>query len=422
MLGDELLPAADHVLPRVIVKNGIVQTSLLIIANCAGAGILSLPKAINQSGLMAGSVLVVCAAILSAYTADILGRCYSLTTPRKKIVEGADAYAPEEPCESSYFARSPYAAIGWKAAGAVGAVGVTISQVLTQFCVLILFLLISGINLNKLIPQRSSLFFSLVGAGALAPLMLLRPGHVWGTAILAILASVILVAVVVILCATDAPHDPYAPPPAVTFSTFGSAFGVILFGFGGHAILPALQATMHNPTPARFRKAIVSSFAACTSMYLASSIGSVLTLGGAVGSDILTNFSGPINTFGLIAVTVHLLFAAVTVHIPLGQIMDHYAGAADYSARQVAIRALTMGCVALMIWAIGTHFFCVMGLVGGTCNNAMIFIFPPWFYLKLMPPAERTPAAIARMVVIMAMGTAGMASALIGAFDSCRTA
>ena len=120
--------------------------------------------------------------------------------------------------------------------------------------------------------------------------------------------------------------------------------------------------------------------------------------------------------------TVHLLFAAVTVHIPLGQIMDHYAGAADYSAQQVALRALTMGCVALMIWAIGTHFFCVMGLVGGTCNNAMIFIFPPWFYLKLMPPAERTPAAIARMVVIMAIGTAGMASALIGAFDSCRTA
>jgi hypothetical protein len=27
----------------------------------------------------------------------------------------------------------------------------------------------------------------------------------------------------------------------VDFSSFGSAFGVILFGFGGHAILPALQ-------------------------------------------------------------------------------------------------------------------------------------------------------------------------------------
>ncbi len=31
-----------------------------------------------------------------------------------------------------------------------------------------------------------------------------------------------------------------------------------------------------------------------------------------------------------------------------------------------------------MIYLVDTHFFCVIGLVGGTCNNAMIFIFPPW--------------------------------------------
>ena len=90
-------------------------------------------------------------------------------------------------------------------------------------------------------------------------------------------------------------------------------------------------------------------------MYLASAISSVRTLGGAVGSDILTNFSRPIDSFGLVAVTVHLLFAAVTVHIPLGQIMDHYLCATDCSVRQVVIRATTMGCVALLICAIGTQ-------------------------------------------------------------------
>ena len=424
MLNDELLlaPAAGQA-PLAEVKNGVVQTALLIIANCAGAGILSLPKAMNQSSLVAGSILVVCAAILSAYTADILGRCYSLTEQRKKGAQIVDALEDtrEDVTEKSYFARSPYAAIGWKAAGPFGAAAVTVAQVLTQFSVLVLFFLISGINLNKLIPQRSSLFFSLVCTAALTPLMLLRPGHVWGTAILAILASVILVVVVIILCTTGAPHDPYMPPPTVTFSTFGSAFGVILFGFGGHAILPALQATLHDATPTRFRQAVVGSFAVCTAMYLASSISSVRTLGGAVGSDILTNFSGPIDSFGLVAVTVHLLFAAVTVHIPLGQIMDHYLGATDFSARQVGIRVVTMSGVALLIWAIGGHFFCVMGLVGGTCNNAMIFIFPPLFYLKLLPLLERTPATMTRMVAITAVGTAGMVSALVGAVDTCRS-
>lgn len=470
---EEKLLSSDKAPDTTNAKNGVAQTALLIIANCAGAGILSLPKAMNQAGLIAGTVLVVAAAILSAYTADILGRCYNIiqqqeqdgiqapdssisvgvgdTVRVRDYEDGTDCIATierETSCatydvqysdgtkglgvraaqidehaqldvQTSFFARSPYAAIGQKAAGSLGAGAVTCAQVMTQFCVMVLFFLISGVNLNKLIPQRSSLFFSFVCTAALAPFMLLRPGHVWGTAIFAILASVILVVVVIFLCATDAPHDPYTKPPEVTFSTFGTAFGVILFGFGGHAILPALQATMANPTPSRFRQAVVGSFAVCTAMYLSTSIGAVQTLGGTVSDDILKNFSGSVNNFGLVAVTLHLLFAAITVHIPLGQIMDHYAGASDFSARQVAIRAVTMGAVAASIWVIGSNFFCVIGLVGGTCNNAMIFIFPPWFYLKLMSPEERTPLTVVKMSGIMLVGTGGMVSALVGAVEGC---
>lgn len=154
-------------------------------------------------------------------------------------------------------------------------------------------------------------------------------------------------------------------------------------------------------------------------MYLVTSVGSVLVLGGAVGDDILTNFNGSLNDFGLIAVTSHLLFAAVTVHIPLGQILDHYTGASDFSARQISVRLLTMVLVATCIWLVGDHFFCVIGLVGGTCNNAMIFIFPPWFYLQLVGAEQRTSMLVAKMVAIMALGTAAMVSVLIGAVDTC---
>ena len=130
----------DVVAPPDAAKNSVGQIALLIIANCAGAGILSLPKAMNGAGLWPASCLVVFAAVLSAYTADILGRCYSMT-------EGDDT-------GGSFFARSPYAAIGYRAAGAAGAIAVTTAQVLTQFSVLVLFFLVSGVNLNKLVPQH----------------------------------------------------------------------------------------------------------------------------------------------------------------------------------------------------------------------------------------------------------------------------
>lgn len=231
---------------------------------------------------------------------------------------------------------------------------------------------------------------------------------------LAILASVILVAVILILCATNAPHDPYTEPPAVTFGSLGTAFGVILFGFGGHAILPSLQATMADPTPHRFRQVIVYSFAVCTAMYLSTGISSVVTLGGTVNGDVLTSFSGWVNDFGLVGVTAHLLFAAVTVHIPLGGILDHYANAKDCSVRQMWVRVTTMSLVAVMIWAIGSHFFCVIGLVGATANSAMVFMFPPWFYLSLLPPEERTGVRWAKLIAIILIGLTGMVSALVG--------
>ena len=423
---EALLPASD-VREQKQPRNGVVQTALLVIANCAGAGLLSTPKAVNQAGLAGGIFLILFAALLSAYTADVLGRCYAIIARRGSQPStaggGAAGASSKDSCgdqQAAFFARSPYASVAQHATGRTGAIAVTVAQVTTQFSVMVLFFLISGVNLHKLCSSHTSLFFSLLCCAALAPLLLLRPGHVWGTAVFAILASVILVVVVIVLCATGAKHDSYIATPPVTFATLGSAFGVILFGFGGHAILPALQAAMRNPTPARFRRSIGWSFGICTAMYLGTAVSSVLTLGGAVSGDVLTNFSGNVNDFGLIAVTTHLLFAAITVHIPLGQIVDHYAGVtSDFSGRQVALRVATMAIVAAVIWIVGDRFYCVIGLVGGTCNNAMIFIFPPWFYYRLTPVGERSRALLIRVGCIIFVGTAGMVSALIGAADTC---
>ena len=149
-------------------KNSVWQTSILIIANCAGAGILSLPKAVNQAGLFGGCIMIVAAALLSAYTADILGRCYSVIHSgvsgdeiRHPLSEGDDDEGdnPERICEftprplaqhttsekmprptldiprvahdphdeTSFFTRSPYAAIGQRSFGNAGETAVILT-------------------------------------------------------------------------------------------------------------------------------------------------------------------------------------------------------------------------------------------------------------------------------------------------------
>ena len=113
---------------------------------------------------------------------------------------------------------------------------------------------------NKLFPHFSSAFFSLVCTAALAPLMMLRPGHVWGTAVFAILASVILVVVIIILCATGksaavqcvycavcvrTDHLLFGVYCAVTLLLFGVYCAVTLLLFGVYCAVTLLLFGVH---------------------------------------------------------------------------------------------------------------------------------------------------------------------------------
>lgn len=96
--------------------------------------------------------MVVCSALLSGYTADVLSRCYTITLRQSSVVEhkeknagGSGGGDEEEDRESdSFMTRSPYAAIGQHAVGKVGAVAVTVCQFATQFSVMVVFFLIAG--------------------------------------------------------------------------------------------------------------------------------------------------------------------------------------------------------------------------------------------------------------------------------------
>ena len=68
---------------------------------------------------------------------------------------------------------------------------------------------------------------------------------------------------------------------------------------------------MKNPTPQRFRKAVLSSFGVTTLIYLVTALFAVSTLGDKVEDNILTSFDdNTTNKFALAAVTFHLQLRA----------------------------------------------------------------------------------------------------------------
>lgn len=419
--------------------NNVTQTVILIVAEMAGGGILSFPKAVSGAGLWLGLVLVLIAGLVSAYTGEILARCYAMTKQRRAAFAvpvwttnsiclvaadlenqtknaGKTKSEVEHDTAGSYLERSPYACIAGEACGNAGVFAVTGSQIITLIGVSVVFLLISGINLNMLFPQHSALFYSMVCTLLIAPLTLLRPGHVWGTAIIAVIASVALAIVIIILCATDTTAaGSYTPLPTPTFATFGQSFGAILFGFGGHALFPALQSTMKKPE--QFRYAIGNAYFIVLTMYISVSAVAVTTFGGSTESNILQSFTeSGLQKFGIVAVTAHLLFAVITIQLPVGQILDHCFHVNKHlGVRHVCVRVATMGLTAVTLWGLQSKFFCVIALIGGTTTNLMTLVFPSLFYLLLLEPEERTLKVGIVQGAIILLGLAALVLSLWGA-------
>ncbi|KAH3782640.1 uncharacterized protein LOC127841085 [Dreissena polymorpha] len=85
---------------------GVLTTCVFIVGVIAGSGFLTLPKAMDDAGWI-GFVLVLVCCFLSAYTGDVLGKCWTLAQERNPgLTQGCIRY--------------PYPAIGELAYGTFG--------------------------------------------------------------------------------------------------------------------------------------------------------------------------------------------------------------------------------------------------------------------------------------------------------------
>ena len=96
------------------------MASIFIVGTMCGSGILALPFAMYLSGYIGLLLLVACGAV-SAYTGDILGRCWAVLRSRYPEYMG-DENIPD-----------PYNIIGYRAAGNVGLQATRVSNILQLF-------------------------------------------------------------------------------------------------------------------------------------------------------------------------------------------------------------------------------------------------------------------------------------------------
>ncbi|KAL7420911.1 hypothetical protein Q5752_004865 [Cryptotrichosporon argae] len=244
------------------------QTLFNAVAVLLGIGLLSLPLAYSYAGWVGGTAMLVGFAYICCHTAKLLA---ALIHSDSNLMGYTD--------------------IGRKAFGRWGGFGISALFFLELFAYGVALIVLFGDTLNALFPTVSSTTFKLVGFFFMVPTTLLPLRLLSLPSLLSTIASFFLVTIVLL----DGILKPVAPgslrdpmptnwAPELAGANWLGALGIILAGFGGHAVIPTLARDMRNPNS--FPTVINKAFAIATVISLISGAAGYLMIGNSVSDEI----------------------------------------------------------------------------------------------------------------------------------------
>ncbi|KAF2363943.1 Amino acid transporter transmembrane domain, partial [Trinorchestia longiramus] len=347
-------------------------TSFFLIAQMAGAGFLSLPMALNNTGWLGVPMMIVfCVAV--GYSGTRLGICWVILEERW-------------PEEYAIPIRQPYMEIADKALGKHG-------RRTALWCVLLTLIggstvyIILVSQLTSAIAGDDALsvceFVIIYGLCLLPFTWLGTPKDFWQASIIAVTATVIACAVVFIELFVAHVDDPLIQYPNPSISSFSLGFGAILFAFGGASTFPTIQNDMRDRSD--FWKSVVVAFLGILTVYLPVAVAGYGLLGNTVSSNILLAVGD--NTVVVVAIVTEVLNLLGTYLItfnPISQTFEEMLNIpGKFGPKRMALRSSVVLIEILICLAI-PDFGLILNLIGGSTVTLCSFILPPIMYMKLV--------------------------------------
>ncbi|KAL8581783.1 hypothetical protein ACOMHN_043201 [Nucella lapillus] len=385
----------------------LLMTSVFMVGEMAGSGVLALPSAVEATGWI-GLVLIPVCAFISSYTGGILGQCWLMVQQRYPEMRGHIRY--------------PYPAIGMKTFGGPGRIVISSSINFTLFGVSCVFLLLAAQNVHSIcvnhhLTDLPFCYWLMILMVVLYPFCLLGTPKdfkfvAMGASAATSVACVILV-VLMMLDRIDFP-DRTVVHNRVDFLGFAGAFGTICFAFGGHPTFPTFQNDMREPH--KFGKACIIAYSVMMLLYFPVAAGGYFVYGRLIEANILQTVSVGIPLMIIqILITIHLFCSFIIVINPLCQELEElFKVPHHFGYKRVILRTTVVGLV-LFITETIPHFGAILSLIGGSSTTLLAYIAPPIFYIKLCRMKGEWPD----IYVSPAMKTALWEIGLVTAFAGC---
>lgn len=374
--------------------------ALFLIAQMAGAGFLSLPKALANTGWI-GAVMMVVFCVGVGFSGIRLGRCWMILEERwPKLYAGGS--------------RQPYMDIAYQALGNAGRIFTLVCVFLTLFGGATVYLILMSSFLNNLIDDLSVCEWLLVVTAVLLPFTWLgTPKDFWQASVIAAGSTALacLVIFIELIIETDQhPNPEYRNP---TVSTFALGFGSILFAFGGSSVFPTIQNDMGDR--ALFGRSVIIAFAGLLLMYFPVAVTGYAVIGYEVKGNILldVNTDLVIIKVAIVMEVLNLMGTYVITCNPVYQVLEENLNIKPgFGWKRCVLRS----CIVALQLVIGLaipSFDKILNLIGGSTVTVCTFLLPGIAYLRLcdmkgdweprfVPLWERT-----LLILIIAVGFVG---------------
>ena len=366
-----------------------------------GAGILGLPYAYKQAGVIQGTLtlLLVC-------TVSIIGMLTLLDI--KKAIHNGSMKTPDKETEGQQV-EMEFREVGQHAFGHVGLLVVELAIVFSQvgFCCAYLIFITEAIG--DFFPQIPKYYILIP---VLLPLFfLVSLPNLNSLGVFSLFANFITLTAYTIVLACELENiftEEKKDIKMSNISAFPFFFSVSIYCYEGAGLIFSLESSPHKSIRHHFRKIFIASMTIITFIYIVFGLCGYLAFGKFTYEIITSNIKyGMIPTKVKLFLSVSLLFTYPVMMFPVSIIIDRRLKLTEkFGVANILIRSCLVtltGCIVVLI----PQFSTLMELVGATLCTLLNFIFPGLFYIAIIGN-EKGTLSIIKSIGLILFGVVGM--------------
>ncbi|VDM55039.1 unnamed protein product [Angiostrongylus costaricensis] len=313
-----------------------------------GGGVVAMPVAFKQSGLLGGIIFMIVIAMIFEYTGYQLGKVWCKMMHRRFT---------------------------------------SVMVNVTLFGVAVVYLLLSSNILHYFVGRFAGIQTGMCTvivtlAFIILPSTFLKsPADFWGIVVLAMLTTVISVISIHVGIAIDMGSCfPEVEYPEQTSGTIILSLGIFLFAFSGHFVFPTIQHDMKNPRD--FTKSVLAGFFLVVILYMPLSVFGYVVYGGSLESSVIYSIQTDWLQLGAnLMIAIHCIMTLVIVINPLNQEVEHYLKVSHAFGKGRVLTRTTVLLLVLFVALSVPDFSPVMNLVGASTIPIGCVLLPVLFYL-----------------------------------------